>query len=437
MMKVLIISDNPRPLHELLRSIDREIAVDRVLANERLDDKGYLQDFSCALLDLGLANWREILSDLRRHTSVVAFSEPDIDLAVEALKGGAIDYLKKPLDKERLTEIFKGLKDTSTTADFPEIIGNSQRMLEILAIVKKAASGDSNVLITGESGTGKELVAKAIHRYSHRRDREFVPINCSAIPDTLIESELFGFERGAFTGALYTKKGLIETANGGSLFFDEIGDASPLLQTKLLRVLQEGEFMRIGGNKVIKVDVRVVAATNKNLSEMVSKGLFREDLFYRLNVINIHLPPLRSRVEDIPLLVRHFIKKHAPKRRDLKVKGLSEEALSALIHYPYAGNVRELENIIERAIALTNSPEILPSDLPPQVFEKRQSQRPKTPRLKEALNKTEKEVILSALNESGWNISRAALLLGVYRQFLQKKIRELSLSDKHKGSHSP
>lgn len=311
---------------------------------------------------------------------------------------------------------------------FDEIIGTSPSMQEVFELIKKAAAGRSNVLITGESGTGKELVARAIHKWSPRNEKAFMTINCSAIPDTLLESELFGFEKGAFTGAVQKKKGILETADGGTIFFDEIGDVSLLFQTKILRVIQEGEIMRIGGNNHIKVDVRIIAATNKDLEIAVSKGTFREDLFYRINVINIHLPPLRKRKEDIPLLIEHFIKKHAVKRNDLLIKKITGDALNILMNYSYPGNVRELENFIERAISLANTPDISPSDLPSFLMTTAFMKRKTVPKLRDAISAVEKETIISALNDSGWNISRAAIKLGIYRQQLQKKIRYLKIS---------
>jgi transcriptional regulator with PAS, ATPase and Fis domain len=252
-------------------------------------------------------------------------------------------------------------------------------------------------------------------------------INCTAIPDTLLESELFGFEKGSFTGAQYTKKGLLEQADGGTVFFDEIGDVSPLFQTKVLRVLQEGEIMRIGGMRHLRVDLRFIAATSRDLKVACQRGTFREDLYYRLNVINIHLPPLRERREDVMLLAKHFVQKHAHKRKDILIKCISGEAIGLLMEHSYPGNVRELENIIERAISFANTSEVLPADLPPSIRENQPDagqSRSSPQRLKDALEAVEKESIIAALNESGGNISRAAVILGIYRQQLQRKIKQ-------------
>lgn len=255
-------------------------------------------------------------------------------------------------------------------------------------------------------------------------------INCSAIPDTLLESELFGFEKGAFTGAQYMKKGLLEQSDGGTVFFDEIGDVSPLFQTKILRVLQEGEIMRIGGMRQLTVDLRFITATNRDLRAACQRGTFREDLYYRLNVINIHLPPLRDRMEDVPLLAKHFVQEHAPKRKDILIKCISGEAMSTLLDHTYPGNVRELENIIERAISFANTPEILPADLPANLRQTlaKPTHKTATLRLKEALSNIEKETIVAALTEHGGNISHAASALGIYRQQLQRKIKQYKIA---------
>ncbi|MBF0507009.1 MAG: sigma-54-dependent Fis family transcriptional regulator [Nitrospirae bacterium] len=386
--------------------------------------------YDIAFLDIDNEGWRERLLDLRQQMPVIAFSHPSIKAAIDAMKLGASDYLEKPLTSEALGEVISRYKKKVLTQKygFDEIIGTSAVIQAVYGLIKRAAVSESNVLITGESGTGKELLARAIHRWSPRSERAFMTINCGAIPDTLLESELFGFEKGSFTGANYTKKGLLDQADGGTVFFDEIGDVSPLFQIKVLRVLQEGEIMRIGGARQIKVDVRIIAATNIDLKAACQKGLFREDLFYRLNVINIHVPPLRERMEDVPLLVGQFIKKHAVKRKDMVIKGISSEALGILMRNSFPGNIRELENIIEHAISFTGSPEILPSDLPSYMFEARVSTRAPIPRMRDAVIAFEKELIASALKNSGGNISRAATSLGIYRQQLQRKIKDLGIA---------
>jgi transcriptional regulator with PAS, ATPase and Fis domain len=339
---------------------------------------------------------------------------------------GASDYLETPLTGDILIEAVKRHQKRLLTHKhgFEENIGVSTSMQEVYGLIEKAAVSESNVLITGESGTGKELIARSIHRWSPRSEKSFMTINCSAIPDTLLESELFGFEKGAFTGAQYTKKGLLEQADGGTVFFDEIGDVTQLFQTKILRVLQEGEIMRIGGMHPIRVDLRIIAATNRDLKIACQRGAFRIDLFYRLNVINIHLPPLRDRMEDVPLLAKHFILEHSAKRKDILIKGITAEAMDILMGHTYPGNVRELENIIERAISFANTSEILPADLPPSLRQSPAKPRNSTLLLKEGLAAFEKETITSALLESNGNISRAAISLGIYRQQLQRKIKQ-------------
>ena len=368
-----------------------------------------------------------------------------IPSAVDAVKKGVYDYIPKPftpdevripirraIEKRKLERENIALRSQlETRYSFQNIIGNSPEILEIFRVMRHAASSESNVLITGESGTGKELVARAIHSNSVRVRRKFVTVNCGAIPDGLIESELFGHVKGSFTSAVADKKGLVEDADKGTLFLDEIGELSPPLQVKLLRVLQEGEFTRIGDTQTRKVDVRVVAATNRDLKKAIAEKLFREDLYYRLNVIPIELPPLRRRHEDVPLLVNHFIEKHKNKAAEKKIRGIAKEAMQALLNYHFPGNVRELENAIEYAIAFTAGPEIQIDDLPKYILEdkKLSPEAKKIPimPLKDAKGQFEKSLIIAALVESGGNISEAARLLNVHRQNLQQKIRLLGI----------
>ncbi len=435
MLNIVIISNEAKSLAALFRSAGYSPDTQDLtaLAEAQREDQPPADNYDIAFLDLDAENWAERLLEARHSMPVIAFSRPDLRKAVEALKLGASDYLEKPLTAEALSDVIGRHKKRmlSHKFGFDEIIGNSPPMQEIFGLIKKAAASESNVLITGESGTGKELIARAIHRWSPRNERSFMTINCTAIPDTLLESELFGFEKGAFTGAQYTKKGLLEQADGGTVFFDEIGDVSPLFQTKVLRVLQAGEIMRIGGMRNIRVDLRFITATNRDLPTACQRGGFREDLFYRLNVINIHLPPLRERMEDVALLAKHFVQKHAPKRKDILIKCISGEAMSLLLEHTYPGNVRELENVIERAISFANTSEILPADLPPALREAVPTTPARTStshHLKDALAAVEKETITAALLESDGNISRAAVLLGIYRQQLQRKIKQYKIA---------
>lgn len=428
MRSILILSNESKDISSLFKSASRkDVKLKGISVGT--DPVNPLK-YDIAFLDLDMENWQKNLFELRQRIPVIAFGSSDIRKAVTAMKLGATDFLEKPLTGEIINRVIRSHKKKilDTEYGFDETIGTSIVMQEVFGLIKKAAVSESNVLITGESGTGKELVARAIHKWSPRNEKSFVTINCGAIPDTLLESELFGFEKGAFTGANYTKKGLLEIADGGTVFFDEIGDVSPLFQIKILRVLQEGEMMRIGGARNIKIDVRIIAATNKDLSIACKREVFREDLFYRINVINIHLPLLKNRMEDIPSLVNHFMKKHAAKRKDILIRTVSEEALNILMSYSYPGNIRELENIIEHSISFANSPEILPSDLPSYLLKTPTQQVIATPKLKETITDIEKELIWSALQRSGGNISKAAKELGVYRQQLQRKIKQLKIA---------
>ena len=433
MLNILIISDEAKNIATLFRAAgfqsDTENPSKPNSASEAATAK--TEGYDIAFLDLDTENWRQRLLEVRHSMPVIAFSLPDLKKAVEAMKLGASDYLEKPLTGDALSLAVERHKKQllNHKYGFDEIIGMSRPMQDIFGLIKKAAASESNVLITGESGTGKELIARAIHRWSPRSEKSFMTINCSAIPDTLLESELFGFEKGAFTGAQYLKKGLLEQADGGTVFFDEIGDVSTLFQTKVLRVLQEGEIMRIGGMRQIKVDVRYIVATNVDLKAACKRGAFREDLFYRLNVINIHLPPLRDRLEDVPMLAKHLIQKHAVKRKDIMIKGITSDALDILMNHTYAGNVRELENIIERAISFANTSDIMPADLPPSLLQTTPAKpRPAAQRLRDAIETAERDTIVAALLETHGNISRAATSLGIYRQQLQRKIKQYKIA---------
>jgi transcriptional regulator with GAF, ATPase, and Fis domain len=308
------------------------------------------------------------------------------------------------------------------------LVGEGARMKEVYLFLKRAAPTDSTVLIEGESGTGKELAARALHRNGPRASKPFVAINCSAIPETLLESDLFGHERGAFTGAVSLKKGRLEVADGGVVFLDEIGELAPTLQVKLLRVLQEREFERVGGTHPIKVNIRVIAATNCNLEQAVRDGNFRQDLYYRLAVLKITMPTLRDRKDDIPMLVRHFVQKHA-KRCKVKARPVSREALACLVNYDWPGNVRELENAIERALVLASSDVILPEDLPESLLE-----RPPLPEMTEAkyhaaVKELKKQLILDAVEQTQGSYADAARILGVHPNYLHRLIRNLELKE--------
>jgi len=325
---------------------------------------------------------------------------------------------------------------------FSQIIGQSQQMQDVFTLVEKVADSDSTILITGESGTGKELIAKAIHSLSSRKHESFIAINCGAIPSELLESELFGHVRGAFTGAISTRAGRFELADGGTIFLDEIGDLAPQLQVKLLRVLQERSFEPVGSTKSIHVDVRVIAATNKNLEELARSGQFREDLFYRLNVIPISVPPLRDRKQDIPHLLTHFIEQMNI-RKKRHITGISPHALNHLIHYPWPGNIRELENLVERLIILKGSGTIEVEDLPPS-YQSLGQPLPQSPALNRQpisqieipetgvdfnflVDQFENQLLIQALERTNWNRNQAAQLLGLNRTTLVEKIKKKGL----------
>ena len=369
-----------------------------------------------------------------------------IEMAVEAMKKRAYDYITKPFQNEELKltvkkalENYRLIKENrrlsqalSDRYKYRNIIGKSKPMQDIFEMISKVAQSKASVLITGPSGTGKELIAKAIHYDSPRKDRPFISVNCGALTETLLESELFGHEKGAFTGALSMKKGRFELADGGTLFLDEVTDMPPPLQVKLLRVLQEMEFERVGGTKTIKVDVRVLSASNRNIKEVVAEGNFREDLFYRLNVINIEVPSLRERPEDFRLLVDHFIEKYRQDEGKERIE-LSPEAWKILFSYSWPGNVRELENVIERAVVLKADRVIGREDLPAELTEKREEVEverfiPPDAPLQKTLEQIEEKLIRRALDQCDNVQSHAAEMLGITKSLIQHKMKKYNIA---------
>ena len=392
------------------------------------------------LLDLkmpgmdGLETMRGLKEVLPDAEIVMMTAYATVETAVKAMKEGAFDYLVKPFDPNEIELHIKRIVDHKELVlenillrqkleekdESDEIIGKSEVMQDIFDLITRVAPTDSTVLITGESGTGKELIAQAIHGNSLRGYMPFIAVSCGALPDTLLESELFGYEKGAFTGADHTKRGRFEMAHEGTLFLDEVGEISPKTQVNLLRVLQQKTIRRLGGEEEIKVDVRILAATNRDLQKQINENRFREDLFYRLNVISIHVPPLRERKEDIPLLVEAFIRKYclAMNREPVKT---SPSSIKLLMDYHWPGNVRELENIIERAIVIGNGKEIRTDDIP---ISKKAALGSDYPR---SLGKMEEMHIKRVLEENDWNISQAARELEIDRQTLYNKIEKYKL----------
>ena len=351
------------------------------------------------------------------------FTSDDLEL-VTAIAALAAMGLENAGQFERLHQENQRLRaEVSLTHD---MVGRSAKMREVYQFIERVAPSDSTVLIGGESGTGKELAARAIHKNSPRKNQAFVALNCAAFTETLLESELFGHEKGAFTSAVSQKKGFLEVAEGGTIFLDEVGELSPILQAKLLRVLQERELVRVGGTRTIKINVRFLAATNRDLQRAVQEEKFRGDLFHRLNVISITLPALREHAEDIPLLAEHFVARYAEKC-NRKVKGISEPARACLLQYEWPGNIRELENALERAVVVGSSEWILPEDLPEAVVETGAGSGPAPAKYHEAIRKLKKELILHALEQSGGSVTEAAKSLGVHGNYLHRLMKNLDL----------
>ncbi len=459
---------------------DDEANLRRVLAAQLVKD-GYevhaVENGAAAIAVLAEHHVDVVITDLRMPRvdgmallSHVVATHPDVpvimitahgtvDTAVAALKVGAFDYITKPFERAELRAIVAKAARTRELSDRDvgqaprepgrfRLIGQSSSMLDVYTIVDKVADTPSTVLITGESGTGKELIARALHECSRRNEQPFIRVNCAAIPRELIESELFGYEKGAFTGASTSKPGRFELAHGGTLFLDEIGEIPTSMQVKLLRVLQEQEFERVGGIKTIAVDVRLVAATNRDLALEIERGAFREDLFYRLNVVQVHLPPLRERKSDIPLLVEHFVRRFNERLRK-QVRGVEDAALELLLAHPWRGNIRELENVIERCVLFAEGERIRADDLPPPLRRAHadDAARP-TPvdlasaesnegdarlglkeAVREAAARVERELVVRALAQTGGNVTHAARLLKISRKSLQTKMKELGLRE--------
>ncbi len=460
--RVLIVDDEQSLRKVLAATLEREgyevqVAVNGEEALAALDRDGadvVVTDLVMPKMD-GLSLLRKVVS---RHPDVpviVVTAHGRVDSAVEAMKAGAFDFVAKPFENAELKSIIaKAARQSDLNARnvvpgepgaqgrrYTEIIGRGQRMIELQQIIGKVADAPSTVLVQGESGTGKELVATALHEKSSRRERPFIKINCAAIPRELVEAELFGFEKGAFTGAVQSKPGRFELADGGTLFLDEIGEIPLEMQVKLLRAIQESEFERVGGVKTTRVEVRLIAATSRDLTREIAAGRFREDLFYRLNVVPIFLPPLRERREDIPLLVEHFRQKYNARLKK-NVGTIEDDALAALAAYSWPGNIRELENVLERTILFAEGVAIRAADLPASLRQSAPSPDeahgapgvvPGSPPgplkeiVKGQVQAIERDLIVRGLEVTGSNVTRTAKLLKISRKSLQMKMKEFGL----------
>lgn len=447
MTTILIVDDDPtirRVLEDLLKkegfNVLSALNVDAALP---LIDQ---RDLDLIVTDLKMPgkSGMDLLTAVRERRPslpvimITAFG--NVDAAVTAMKKGAYDFITKPFDENELLNVIeKAISESelnrellSTYFDqepqFSQIIGQTPKVQEILQTIKKIAPTDSTVLITGETGVGKELIAQEIHLKSPRRDHPFVKVNCAAIPETLMESELFGYEKGAFTGAVTNKPGRFELAHKGTILLDEIGEMALHLQAKLLEAIQDKSFNRVGGIKTIKVDARIIAATNQDLQSAIQAGKFRSDLYYRLNVVLIQIPPLRERKEDLVPLINYFLKKFSMKYKK-RVENVSPEVMASFSHYHWPGNIRELENVLERMVLMSESETLTPDQLPAEI--RGTAPHVEAPTLKEKIEAishlTEKQMIIEALNKMGQNRTRTARLLGISRRTLQNKIKEYGL----------
>jgi DNA-binding NtrC family response regulator len=455
MERILVVDDDPE-IREAVADVLRQAGYD---VDEAKDGKKAIKcietgSYDLVLTDLnlpkvdGMKVLRHVLDESPDTICIILTGFGTIKGSVEAIKMGAFDYISKPVKSDEIVIVVeKALKYRHLEREnillkqqlrkkyqFENFIGDSKPIQKVFELIEKVADTDSTVLITGESGTGKELIAKAIHYNSYRRDNPMVVINCGAIPEELLESELFGHEKGAFTGAHKMRVGRFELANGGTIFLDEIGDMSPNLQVKLLRVLQEQKFERVGGTRTLEIDVRIIAATNKNLINAVNRSSFRQDLYYRLNVIPIRVPPLRHRKSDIPLLIDFFFKRIEPRKRN-GINGFSSKAEDALVAYDWPGNVRELENMVERMSILANGDKIELEDVPDSIKGKGakiESIEVTIPEdgivFDQAVEEYERKLILEALNETNWVKTKAAKLLNINRTTLIEKMKKKKLA---------
>lgn len=447
---ILVVDDEVNVIESFKQLLEGDYKVLTATNGEEALEKVEKENLDVVLLDIKMPGMDGIevlrrIGELKENVDVIMVTAVNtMKTAIEAMKLGAYDYITKPFDvdeviisidkaleKRRLTRELSYLRsEVAKPVKFDNIIGTSEKMREVYEIVSEMTKNDSTVLISGESGTGKELIARAIHFNGLTKDRPFIAVDCASIPENLLESELFGHEKGAFTDATSQKLGRFELANQGTLFLDEIGNLRPDMQGKILRVLQEREIQRVGGVKTIKIDVRIISATNIDLKKAIKEGMFREDLYYRLNVVPIEIPPLRERKEDIPLLVRYFLEIFN-REFGKRIKEISLEAMKFLMNYRWPGNVRELRNVIERLVALTKgeviSHERLPLDILLTVKAGKGNTGEKGILLKEAREQFERQFIFGVLEKVNWNQTEAAKILGIHRNTLIMKIQNLGI----------
>jgi DNA-binding NtrC family response regulator len=448
---LIVVEDDPLQRRLIKEHLEGEgfLVFDAATGAEALSVLGtYPLDVAIVDHKLGEENGLEVIQEMLKQnpliTPIMVTAYGNVENAVTALKSGAYDYIVKPIDFDKFLLVIKRAlerqtlrREISVLRDSLEerfsaknFVFTSSHMEEVARLIGKAARSDANVLISGETGTGKDLVAKSIHFSSRRKDGPYMAVNIPSLPETLIESELFGAEKGAFTGAHARRIGKFEAAAGGTLFLDEIGDLPLHLQVKLLRFLQEKEFYRLGSSSPIRADLRIIAATNRDLEAMMKAGTFRQDLYYRLNVVRIHVPRLRDRRDDIPPLVDFFIRKYA-KREEKSIAGISSEAMGLLLHYPFPGNIRELENIVERAVVFAEGQDIVSADLPVFLTEPREEEEQEGQlSLSEKVRFLESREIRKALRENGGVKSRAARSLGLTERILSYKIRTYGLDER-------
>jgi len=473
----ILVADDEQNLRRVLVALLKREGHEVVQAATGLEAIEMLADVDVVITDLRMpgADGMEVLraaSKNHAHVPVIMITAyGSVGQAVEAIKAGAFDYIEKPFEQDAIrTIVGKAIGQAVANRSAPRaalyaggevrgrygLVGHSSEMHNIFSIIERVADTPSTVLITGESGTGKELVAKALHEQSSRKSEPFIKINCAAIPKTLMESELFGYEKGAFTGATSSKPGRFELADGGTLFLDEIGEIPVEMQVKLLRAIQESEFERVGGIKTLKVDVRLITATNRDLEQEIQRGNFREDLYYRLNVVPLQIPPLRKRHGDVPLLVSHIIKKFN-ERLKKNISGIADDALAALEGHNWPGNIRELENVLERTILFCKGDRIERADLQlqlpavpepvaisrttssgamaplnPEEIEDDEGSHSLKDIVRAETSRVERELIVKALEETGGNVTQAARLLKISRKSLQMKMKELNLRERDK-----